>query len=1054
MNQHWYEPLRALKSLGSQLDGPGSLAGLHEARQRHLGQFFTPDHVAAFMWRLVEPELRKVERYGTVSIIDTSVGSGRLLQFADPQKHIVGGMDVHAPTIGQVQEVFEAAGFKGCHFEACGMEAARPNGWTLAMINPPFSLHFETPLLKRYPCNSFGKFGAGTAAQSDYYAVAQALDAASIVVALLPRTVAQAIWQQPSLVDSRENRLKARFDLPSGCFRAEGAEVEVSVLVWGCGGTVDGRRVQGSLTTLEGVEPLQDLYGQRGDHARIRLKHLEDTEPTITLPVTDDRRVRVAHDGRKVRLSFACGFTQARVMNAVLDRRVYSSKARRLPKGYRYAGDGKLDLEAHLLQDDPIASVRSLLALIEQQDAEVVLAKDFWPYVHKRLRRHGRGRAALAHVVWQKKAVAGAVVAVARKTLILDPGSWLSPVIEAGERLSFERMADGRFKTDVKGMPYIVGFDELNASFEPVAGLGDEGWMTVHAGLGLLVPEQAAALQKRLAAAGIDKWLTWSFQQDDLVELLLEPRGAVAAWDMGLGKTRLAAALILLAGVKHGLVTTEAYLVPEFVEKLRELEAFIPASAWKVIERPEDLSDLRTINIISYERLRMPLRAAQGADEKADGDGGSQKGGRITYAHRLRRRIGLLVADEGELLSNPFSAQSRALWRVSAKRRYVLTGTPVPNYPRDVLPIISFVGGDATADQPWGYWGPHLSPELVDSVEFAARGIDAFIDKFVTLEWVTNEWAENMREGAKREIPKVTNLEEYRRMLAPHIKRRVTEEPAIAQHVRIPVPDYMTHEVDWDEDHLAHYITVADDFAHWFANAQDGKRSSLMMLLLRFAAVLGACNLPQHPTKGVRARYSGLTSKQRFVVDRLETLAEAGEKIICYAHSPKSVELLARELRKQAGVDSVVLHGGITAARRHKLLHSRFKHGSCPVLLATKGVTQAGLNIPQATRVLFYDREWTYKVEAQSLRRALRPETDHPVTAEFFHISGSADEYQAQMVAFKRDCFRAGIDWATPEMESTDFLHLDTILGRFVDELASLRGMKGHELREQLRLAA
>jgi hypothetical protein len=110
--------------------------------------------------------------------------------------------------------------------------------------------------------------------------------------------------------------------------------------------------------------------------------------------------------------------------------------------------------------------------------------------------------------------------------------------------------------------------------------------------------------------------------------------------------------------------------------------------------------------------------------------------------------------------------------------------------------------------------------------------------------------------------------------------------------------------------------------------------------------------------------------------------------------------------------------------------------------------------VPQGDRVVFYDRDWAARAEKQCLARVLRPETKHEVTAEFVHIRGSADEYQAQAVAFKSDCYSAGLDWATPELDGTDFVHIDTMLGRFVEDLAKLRGMKPWELREQLRRAA
>ena len=123
-------------------------------------------------------------------------------------------------------------------------------------------------------------------------------------------------------------------------------------------------------------------------------------------------------------------------------------------------------------------------------------------------------------------------------------------------------------------------------------------------------------------------------------------------------------------------------------------------------------------------------------------------------------------------------------------------------------------------------------------------------------------------------------------------------------------------------------------------------------------------------------------------------------------------------------------------------------------MLATTGVAQAGMDLPEASRVVYYDRDWASKVEDQALARALRPQTAHDVVAEWIHLEGSIDEYMAQMVDFKRDCFKAGVDWCTPELADSEFLHMDTIVGRFVEGLAEMQGLKSFELRDKLKLLA
>ncbi|CAB3806766.1 methyltransferase [Pararobbsia alpina] len=100
-----------------------------------------------------------------VSILDNSVGSARLLQFASPDRHMLYGVDVHGDAIAAVQETIEAAGFD-CEFKRTGMENIHPQSFDFAVINPPFSLHLESPNLKPFPGTTWGRYGANTSALS------------------------------------------------------------------------------------------------------------------------------------------------------------------------------------------------------------------------------------------------------------------------------------------------------------------------------------------------------------------------------------------------------------------------------------------------------------------------------------------------------------------------------------------------------------------------------------------------------------------------------------------------------------------------------------------------------------------------------------------------------------------------------------------------------------------------------------------------------------------------------------------------------------------------
>ena len=1056
---HWYDALRREKSRGSQAERPGSLAGLAAARRVHMGQFFTPDAVAAAMWNVVSPAMDGAIVKGNrsiFSIIDNSVGSGRLLQFAEPEKHHLTGIDVDESLLVDVGQVVEKAGFN-CNFESCGMEEISPHGFDVALINPPFSVHIESPLLSPYPCTSYGKFGPNTATVSHAYAVAQAIDAAEVVVALLPTSFVDELVANPDewLFPHGVSRLAGIYDLPSRSFREEGTDVSTSLMVFSLDGVGFGQAPRYQLVNL--ADPLPPIAPVKihGERLRGKLSRhgVDDEGPSITIPVTGDSRVFISHDGRRIRLTYQCGLTQAKVANAILrcHAREDSPPLHRRPKGLSYSGQGVLDFEVHLAQDDPICSFEQFVEAIEAAGGSPVVAPGMREYLRRRARKSQRQAEPLRHSVMVEKGVAAGTAnvlkAMPRKIMVADPKVWGSPTLKPGQEVEMRREPHGDYSFDIGGKSYSMPEQMLYERFVVTEGAAQAGWTEVHAGLHCKFSDMSQGLRHRASALGIDKWLSWGYQLDDAIELAMKPHGAIAAWHMGLGKARLAVALIMLVGCRHGLIVTEAGLIDEMLIELKGLP--ISADSWQIITTPAQARNLRQINVISYERLRLVAKADDPATDKRKLTGSKRM--HHTYAGLMRRRIGVLVADEGDVLSNPQSDQTQALYQLSPKRRYVAAATPLANYPRDVAPILAFAGGDGTAAQPWGWRRGYLEKNWRQSVSQAERGVEAFRNTFVTTAWATREFDDTLIEGAKREIPRINNLAKYRAMLAPHVKRRVIEEPDVAKYISIPKSTREVVEVPWDDAHLAFYIRLAEESASWYqqTNRTDGRMNNLIAILARIRAVSFASDYPQHGVEGFGA-YAPLTSKQRWAIDEIERLTAAGKKTVLYAENPGQVELLYRHLAER-GVEAVRFHGQIPVKQRTQELNRRFRFGDCPNLLATLGVTQKGLNLWQAEEEILLSRSWSATVEEQAIARLLRPQQKKHVRVRYVQLPGGIDSYKEQLVNFKKDSARAGLDWGTPETEDVDFLHLDTVLNRFAEDVAKLHNIKRWDLSRYLQ---
>lgn len=1026
----WRNRSLKLVAKGTTTRKANSLADLHRRRDEAQGQFYTPDWVARGMWSLVEPAIDRIVQaeQRPVAIFDNSVGSGRLLQFADPEKHQLYGCDIDPECVDALCADANDAGFN-YEFVTAGMEEVSAKNFGAAIINPPFGLHFDHPQMKPFQSTCYGTFGPNTSATSHLYAIDHALSSAGVVLALLPTTARDECLAR--------RRLHAEILLPADTFKLEGANVRTAVYVFG-----PSKPVRGIQTfELAQGEPWPDLglACRTTSDARPRLvvSGVDLDEPVITTPVTGNNQVSLHHHGRRLKLKFECGYTEARVMNGILRAPVEAvpslgKKKHRYSSAISYVGDGALLLDAHLLQESPEASFQSLLSEIRALGGDPVVSHTLRGYWDKLKRRHERAAAAFRHTV--KRGNIDDLTATAKRGMLMEQGNIKSPVIKKGEQVSVMPLG-GDYVIEKDGFTARYRRDQLQKLFDLEEGADERqgaNWQVVHEGLVEAFPELAASWRARIRAAGIN-WL-WPYQEYSLIELLMKPYGAIAAWEQGTGKARLSLALAILSG--RGLICVESGLVPEMVREIKKIG--LSADRWQVIQSARDAGTLRQLNIISYNRLK----ASAGV-------------GKQTIAHRLRRRASMVVADEGGILSNPTSQQSRALLRLGARQLFILDGTPIGNFPRDLLPLAKAAVGGGVAHQPYDIRsGLYLEAKLRHDATGSGRGIDQFRDDFVVLEWATNEFKDDLRQGAKREIPKINNVVKFRDWTAAFVQRRLRNEPEVEPFAGCPRPVPVTRTIKWDEAHLRHYLKPAVNFSEWFEDHKrernlEGKGVNFIAVLARINAVIQAANQPHASDAGAGTRYHPLTSKQRFAIDRLVELAAQGKKTILYATSPKLLERLERELAER-GVEAVLFTGKDSIPARTKRLDERFRFGPAPVLLASLGVSQRGLNLEQASHIIFFNRDWTADAEAQAIARTTRPDQKEQVVVEYLHIIACIDEYMAQVVEWKTAAADSGLDWGDGATESEVFMHMDGILEAFC---RSTMGMSANDVHRELTAA-
>lgn len=1038
----WYGDLEKRVSLGKVTDKATSLAGLHVARATHYGQFWTPTSISRYIWKLLKPSFDAAiaAKHGRIALLDNSIGSGRLVQFADPENFTISGSDIDEQTVTALNASLAAAGFV---FEVFPnpMEVMRFQNYSAAIINPAFSVHLEAPLLENFPSNSFGRFGPGTSALSHAYALEQALMAADVVAAILPSSFADTVHTQPFW----QSRLAARIDLASDAFLAEGANVSTSILVFdSMDRATPPIRIRAPSTDIDPPSIHLTLRLDRHLKPCAKSARLDTSLPTIKTPLTGDRSVRVYRSGRTIRLGFKDGLTEAKVLNAIHREKIRYSPLHRYPRGVVTTGQGQLDLEILLTQDDPLAALHGVLKLISDQGASVQVDAQLMHYFAKRIRTLAIQKTPLRlstlvpageELPTSENLLNGQIIGRCKKKHLVNPTRWGSKLVKAGDQISVE------VSTCNNQTLYRYGADNdvaelTRPQFAELFSVGTstadvDTWVQRFEGRAAAFPNKAMALTAQARAQGLDQICSWGYQFQDLIEMSMTP-GSIGAHMMGLGKSRLAIALALLGGGRRNLIVVEAQALPEFEAQLEALD--LPAGTWKTIASRHDLTDLPRIGLISYTRLRLPLHRSSP---------------KRTFAKMLRGRIHTVIADEAHAISNETTDQVRALYQVNPTRKLGFTGTPIGNLPRSLFPLLAWVSGDGTAAQPFGRRYPYIEPRLLKSMDHAMRGQDALIEKHVTVEWVTAQFAEDFS-GGKREIPSLRNLDEYRDYISRFVLRRVWKEPEVAKYVSVPDPVQEVIELPWNDRHLAAYLTTAQEFAHWWKSLRDSDSQrglNMVAILQRLAAVFRAANFP-HELEGP-ASYSGPSTKHDRIIDDLVRNHQNGKKTILFAQSPKYLASVGRQLA-ELGIKSVSYTGLQPIRARTRQLNEQYRFGDASILLMSFGVGQTALNLPIANEVMFAHRLWTSRQEQQAMFRAIRPQQKQVVRVRYYQLQGSIDCYMQQMVAHKADCQTAGLDWGTPQYQPSDFKHWLSILESFVQDIAKLRGCNRFDLTKLL----
>lgn len=412
------------------------------------------------------------------------------------------------------------------------------------------------------------------------------------------------------------------------------------------------------------------------------------------------------------------------------------------------------------------------------------------------------------------------------------------------------------------------------------------------------------------------------YQQDGfewLMRLASWDAGALLADDMGLGKTVQTIAL-LLARAKTGpqLVVVPASLLFNWKEELARFAPSLKAEIYNLsANRRKLVEDLgpNKVLIATYGVVSSDIEALS----------------EIKWT--------TAVLDEAHNIKNKETKAFKAIVRLQADFRILLTGTPLQNHLTEIWALYEFA-----------------VPGLLGSFK-------SFSERFVL------------------PIEKDHDKDQQRllkRIVSPFILRR-TKNDVLAE---LPEKTEITVRVTLSDEERAIYEQLRQETSTGFATGEINPVQALAALLrLRQAA----CS-----TELVDPKLQIPSSKTEAFLSLCDDLMEGHHRALVFSQFTSHLALIRRELDRK-GVDYLYLDGSMSSSERKKLVEE-FENGETPLFLISLKAGGTGLNLTAADYVIHMDPWWNPAIEDQASDRAYRIGQERPVTIYRIIAEGTVEE--------------------------------------------------------------
>ena len=345
------------------------------------------------------------------------------------------------------------------------------------------------------------------------------------------------------------------------------------------------------------------------------------------------------------------------------------------------------------------------------------------------------------------------------------------------------------------------------------------------------------------------------------------------------------------------------------------------------------------------------------------------------YKELLRWSPEILVLDESHRIKDSQSKRAKLIYPLAhaARRRFLLTGTPVVNSLTDVFGQFKALNPNIFGG---GFWS-------FRSKYFYDRNAGK---QFSFPDWVPHTWA-------SKEIGKVLS--------ETSVQAKRSECLDLPPLSTIPVP------YDIEGAQLKAYAEMKKEFM----TEVDGQIMSsefAMVKTLRMQQILAGFIQPDEKGEPVWFKEQ---PRLKVLMDLLDSIGK--EKSIIWTTFKPTYKLIGDALEKEK-IKHAFLTGEQTQAEKQSAIED-FKSGSTQILVANPAAASEGINLQEAKYAIYFMRSWNLLHYLQSLARNYRSGTEalHDRVVHYqIYSRGTLDEVVAGALHHKKNVGDTVLRWS------------------------------------------